>query len=74
MIKFSSCRKAYGVDTLGLQALTHLCPPLLSTFAVRETASLGQQMLNAPLGINGLKSASYVSCAMDFGGLSESWV
>ena len=25
-----------------------------STFAVRETASLGQQMLNAPLGINGL--------------------
>ena len=25
-----------------------------STFAVRETASLGQQMLNAPFGINGL--------------------
>ena len=26
-------------------ALTHLCPPLRLTFAVRETASLGQQML-----------------------------
>ena len=25
-----------------------------STFAVRETQSLGQQMLNAPFGINGL--------------------
>ena len=25
-----------------------------STFAVRETQSLGQQMLNAPVGINGL--------------------
>ena len=25
-----------------------------STFTVRETASLGQQMLNAPVGINGL--------------------
>ena len=25
-----------------------------STFAVRETASLGQQMLKEPLGINGL--------------------
>ena len=28
---------------------------MLSTFAVRETQSLGQQMLNAPFGINGLK-------------------
>ena len=27
-----------------------------STFAVRETASLGQQMLNAPVGINGVHS------------------
>ena len=27
--------------------LTHFCPPLRSTFSVRETASLGQQMLNA---------------------------
>ena len=27
---------------------------MLSTFAVRETASLGQQMLKAPFGINGL--------------------
>ena len=54
--------------------LTHLCPPLRSTLAVRETASLdirgaprvpplcretqslGQQMLNAPVGINGLTS------------------
>ena len=27
-----------------------------STFAVRETASLGQQMLNAPFGINGLST------------------
>ena len=35
-------------------ALTHLCPPLRSTFAVRETASLGQQMLSATVGINGL--------------------
>ena len=52
--------------------LTHLCRPVRSTFAVRETASLGimgapevpplyretqslgQQMLNAPVGINGL--------------------
>ena len=34
--------------------LTHLCPPLCSTFAVRETASLGQQMLNATVDINGL--------------------
>ena len=35
-------------------SLTHLCRPVRSTFAVRETASLGQQMLNAPVGINGL--------------------
>ena len=28
-----------------------------STFAVRETQSLGQQMLNAPLGFNGLMSS-----------------
>ena len=34
--------------------LTHLCPPLRSTFAVREMASLGQQMLNATVGKNGL--------------------
>ena len=34
--------------------LTHLYPPLRSTFAVRETASLGQQMLNATVGTNGL--------------------
>ena len=52
--------------------LTHLCRPVRSTFAVRETAalgimgapevpplcretqSLGQQMLNAPVGINEL--------------------
>ena len=29
--------------------------PTVPTFAVRETQSLGQQMLNAPLGINGLR-------------------
>jgi len=34
--------------------LTHLCRPVRSTCAVRETASLGQQILNAPVGINGL--------------------
>ena len=34
--------------------LTHLCPPLRSTMAVRETQSLGQQMLNATVGKNGL--------------------
>ena len=34
--------------------LTHLCRPLRSTFVVRETQSLGQQMLNATVGINGL--------------------
>ena len=34
--------------------LTHLCRTVRSTFAVRETASLGQQMLTAPVGINGL--------------------
>ena len=34
--------------------LTHLCRTVRSTFAVRETQSLGQQMLNAPFGINGL--------------------
>ena len=56
--------------------ITHLCPPLRSTFAVRETASLGimgeprvpplcretqslgQQMLNATVGINGLSVSS----------------
>ena len=38
-----------------IAALTHLCRPVRSTFAVRETASLGQQMLNAPVGINGLR-------------------
>ena len=27
--------------------------PTVPTFAVRETQSLGQQMLNAPVGING---------------------
>ena len=40
-----------------------------STFAVRETASplcretqsLGQQMLNAPLGINGLKNTNHTA-------------
>ena len=37
-----------------LYRLTHLCPELRSTFAVRETASLGQQMLNATVGKNGL--------------------
>ena len=41
--------------TFNYVCLTHLCPPLGSTFAVRETASLGQQMLNATVGINGLK-------------------
>ena len=40
-------------------SLTHFCPPLrfrnqVLTFAVRETASLGQQMFNATVGINGL--------------------
>ena len=34
--------------------LTHLCPPLRSTFAVRETQSLRQQMLSATVGINEL--------------------
>ena len=33
--------------------LTHLCRHVRSTFAVRETQSLGQKMLNAPVGING---------------------
>ena len=36
--------------------LTHLCRWVRSTFAVRETQSLGQQMLNAPVGINGLRN------------------
>ena len=70
--------------------LTHLCPPLRSTFAAplkplrvdsalralstlrssrgapevpplcRETQSLGQQMLNAPFGINGLINKLFV--------------
>ena len=31
-------------------------PTGASTFAVRETASLGQQMLKEPLGINGLNT------------------
>ena len=31
----------------------YLCPPFRSTFAVRQTASLGQQMLNETVGING---------------------
>ena len=36
--------------------LTHFCPPLRPTFAVRETQSLGQQMLDATVGINGLNT------------------
>ena len=32
--------------------------PTVPTFAVRETQSLGQQMLNATVGINGLKGPS----------------
>ena len=54
------CSKYYLI----LVQLTHYCRAVLSTFAVRETASLGimgaprmprrQQMLNAPFGINGL--------------------
>ena len=39
--------------------LSHLCRPVRSTFAVRETQSLGQQMLNAPVGINGLTENEY---------------
>ena len=46
--------------------LNYLCPPLRSTFAVRETASLGQQMLNATVGINGLYCLSD-SCTSDQG-------
>ena len=42
-----------------------------STFAVRETASLGQQMLNAPLGINGLTSFIYFLSPLYTG--SEVW-
>ena len=41
-------------------SLTHSCLPLRSTFAVRETASLGQQMLNATVGINGLKGKNNI--------------
>ena len=49
--------------TPGDIGLTHFSPPLrfrnqLPTFAVRETQSLGQQMLNALLGINGLRCLS----------------
>ena len=53
-------------DAAGKSLLTHLCRPVRSTFAVRETASLGQQMLNAPVGINGLKG----SCPLHHAGLS----
>ena len=48
--------------------------PVRSTFAVRETASLGHQMLNAPVGINGLRNITsnrvcyytiiYVNCCI----------
>ena len=44
-----SCKYTYvNIYTYGLRpyALTHLCPPLRSTFAVRETASLG--IMGAP--------------------------
>ena len=34
--------------------------PVRSTFAVRATQSLGQQMLNAPVGINGLHRYKYL--------------
>ena len=42
-----------------IELLTHFYPPLrlrnqVPTFSVRETQSLGQQMLNAPVSINGL--------------------
>ena len=46
--------------------LSHLCRPLRSTFAVREIASFGQQMFNAPVGINGLqdnKASVFISAA-----------
>ena len=43
-------------SNISLYELTHLCRPVRSTFAVRKTASLGQQMLNAPVGINGLRT------------------
>ena len=41
-------------DFLTQWFLVHLCRQVRSTFAVRETQSLGQQMLNAPVDINGL--------------------
>ena len=52
----SDWKKLLPLAFLGVMGtqLTHLCPPLRSTFAVRETQSLGQQMLNATVGINGL--------------------
>ena len=48
--------------------LTHLCPPLRSTFAVRETQSLGQQMLNVTVGINGLMIKKATLGPSGFGG------
>ena len=53
----TSYRRATGRETAASRyhgRLTHLCPPLHSTFAARETQSLRQQMLNAMVGINGL--------------------
>ena len=49
-----SCRFRKHINMQTFHVLTHLCQPLRSTFAVRETQSLGQQMLNATVGINGL--------------------
>ena len=40
------CNERFGCPTNILSSLTHLCPPLRSTFAVRETASLG--IMEAP--------------------------
>ena len=74
---------AVGLQMLFRVCLTHLCRPVRSTFAVRETASLGimgapeipslcremqslgQQMLNAPVGINGLIDSSPSSFSIE---------
>ena len=53
-IFFGHSVRKKGEGTREVCMLTHLCRPVRSTFAARETQSLWQQMLNAPVGINGL--------------------
>ena len=36
-----ACKEVKCMESVHARRLTHLCPPLRSTFAVRETASLG---------------------------------